>query len=51
MTLATFNCKNIVSSAGYVRRLCTQALQGTWLLPHYVPFLGRLYVDYGYTGN
>jgi exonuclease III len=55
ITLATFNCKNVVRSADCVRRLCVMAdviaLQETWLLPHDVPFLGGIDGDFAYTGK
>lgn len=55
ISIATFNCKNIVRSVECVRRFCQRvdiiALQETWLLPHDLPFLGTIDDNFAFTGT
>ncbi|VVC98392.1 unnamed protein product [Leptidea sinapis] len=55
ISLATYNCKNVIRLSDCVRKLCRVAdiiaLQETWLLPHDVAYLGQLHTDFAYTGK
>lgn len=51
----SFNCKNVKRSVDGIKELCDFAdiiaLQETWLMPHDLPFLDTIHVDFGSTGT
>lgn len=53
--IASFNCKNVITSMEYFRRLCCSAdviaLQETWLMPHDLPILGSIDKEFAFTGT